>query len=574
MRTFLLAVFVGLVLLVVAAPSTVRTAIQAKQSREYVVLYTAGFSPAAARAAVQEAGGKVVRENAKVGVATVRSSNTRFRSDVMRHAAIDGVARNRRIGHVPAQPRTEAERADKYAFEKGSVGAGAQAGHAALGSATAAAEPLAGLQWGMEMIRATADTSHEVQPGDRGVLVGILDSGIDASHPDIAPNFNRELSRNFTVDIPSIVGPCEPGSTQLCEQPFDGPCAEEPDQSCSDPADVDESGHGTHVAGIVAAAANGLGVAGVAPNVTLVNIRVGQDAGFIFLQPAVDALTYAGDNGIDVANMSFFIDPWLFNCKQNPADSSAEQLEQRTIIRATQRALQYAHRRGVALFASAGNENIDLGHPTVDDVSPDFPFNVAKVREVDNSCLVLPTEGKRVRSVVALGPSERKSFYSSYGVEQAFVSAPGGDSLDATLPVPQHRVLSTYPESVLLADGEIDPVTGEPLIDRVIRDCQGGTCAYYRYLQGTSMASPHAAGVAALIVSEFGSNDPKLGGLNLAPGKTARILRRSARDHACPEPRLFTYEDGSTAFCEGEPGFNGFYGRGIVDALGAVTFRR
>jgi subtilisin family serine protease len=572
-RTFLSAVVIGFLLLVAAAPSAVQPATQEEQSREYVVLYTAGYSPATARAAVAAAGGKIVRENGKVGVATVRSSNPSFRGDVMRQPAIDGVARNRRIGHVPAQPRTEGQPADKYAFEKGPVGAGARTGAAAIVPAAAAAEPLAGLQWDMEMIRATADTSHDVQPGDRGVLVGILDTGIDASHPDIAPNFDAALSRNFTVDVPSTVGPCEPGSPQLCEQPIDGPCAEEPDQSCSDPADVDENGHGTHVAGTVAAAANGLGTAGVAPNVTLVNIRAGQDSGFFFLQPSVDALTYAGDHGIDVVNMSYFIDPWLFNCKRNPADSPAEQLEQRTIIRATQRALEYAHRHGVALLAAAGNENTDLGHPTIDDISPDFPLNAAKSREVDNSCLVLPTEGKRVRSVVALGPSERKSFYSNYGLEQAFVSAPGGDSLDSTLPVPQHRILSTYPESVLLADGEIDPVTGEPLIDRVVRDCQGGTCAYYRYLQGTSMASPHAVGVAALIVSEFGSSDPRLGGLKLAPGRTARILRRSARDHACPEPRLFTYEDGSTAFCEGEPRFNGFYGHGIVDALNAVTFR-
>ena len=118
---------------------------------------------------------------------------------------------------------------------------------------------------------------------------------------------------------------------------------------------MDENGHGTHVAGTVAAAANGLGIAGVAPNVTLVNLRAGQDSGFFFLQPSVDALTYAGDHGIDVVNMSYFVDPWLFNCKANPADSPAEQLEQRTIIEAMQRALKYAHRHGVTLIAAAGN---------------------------------------------------------------------------------------------------------------------------------------------------------------------------------------------------------------------------
>ena len=82
-----------------------------------------------------------------------------------------------------------------------------------------------------------------------------------------------------------------------------------------DPNDVDENSHGTHVASTVASPINGLGMAGVAPNVTLVNSRAGQDSGFFFLQPSVDALTAAGDFGIDVVNMSYFIDPWLYNLR-------------------------------------------------------------------------------------------------------------------------------------------------------------------------------------------------------------------------------------------------------------------
>jgi lantibiotic leader peptide-processing serine protease len=127
----------------------------------------------------------------------------------------------------------------------------------------------------MRMINATPSKSYRRQPGRRGVRVGIIDTGIDGSHPDIAPNFDRGLSRNFTTDIPLI----------------DGPCEDEPDRSCEDPADVDEDGHGTHAAGTVAAPINGLGIAGVAPNVSLVNVRAGQDSGFFFLKPTVDALT-------------------------------------------------------------------------------------------------------------------------------------------------------------------------------------------------------------------------------------------------------------------------------------------
>ena len=68
------------------------------------------------------------------------------------------------------------------------------------------------------------------------------------------------------------------------------------------------------MAGTIAAALNGMGVSGVAPKVSLVNIRGGQDSGYFFLGPVAHALTYAGDKGIDVVNMSFYVDPWLYNC--------------------------------------------------------------------------------------------------------------------------------------------------------------------------------------------------------------------------------------------------------------------
>ena len=199
----------------------------------------------------------------------------------------------------------------------------------------------------------------------------------------------------------------------------------------------------------------------MAPNVTLVNIRTGQDSGFLFLQPTVDALTYAANIGIDVVNMSYFIDPWRYNCAANPADSPTQQAEQRTIIEATNRALDYAYKHGVTLIGSAGNEHEDTGNPTTDSTSPDYPAGTNYTRSVDNSCVILPTEGNHVISVGATGPTTIKADYSNWGLEQTQVTAPGGYFRDGFGTPPyrtnENQVLSTYPQSLAQARRPAEP---------------------------------------------------------------------------------------------------------------------
>ena len=209
------------------------------------------------------------------------------------------------------------------------------------------------------MIGATPDGAWKKATG-RGVTVGVIDTGIDASHPDLARNFSSQLSRNFTMDIPSIDGPCEVAT-------------------CIDPANVDDGGHGTHVAGTIGAARNGLGIGGVAPDATLVNVRAGQDSGYFFLYETVAALTYAGDAHLDVVNMSFYTDPWLYNC-ESAADyvvgtPTADEIADQAFIRSTVlAALDYATDHGVTLVAAAGNGHTDSPSPLrFDATSPDYP---------------------------------------------------------------------------------------------------------------------------------------------------------------------------------------------------------
>jgi lantibiotic leader peptide-processing serine protease len=565
-RSLLLVLLAGLALVV---PLTAGASKSTPAKHTYVVVYAKGASTAGAHAAIRRAGGRIVRENRKVGVATVRSSNARFAAKVARSSAVFGAARNRSIGYAPA---SHGQARDPFALERMTAlrtSAQGQGRVRGQGAPAPLDEPFADLQWDMRAIHATSNESYKRQRGNSSVRVGIIDTGVDGSHPDIAPNFNRSLSRNFTTDIPLI----------------DGPCEEDPDGSCSDPADVDEDSHGTHVAGTIGAPINRLGTAGVAPDVELINIRAGQDSGYFFLQPSVDALTYAADIGVDVVNMSYYIDPWLYNCASNPADSPEEQLEQRTIITATERALAYARARGVTLVSAEGNGHTDLGKPVIDDTSPDFPPDNERVRQIDNTCKSEPLEAPGVLGITSFGPSGRKAYYSDYGVEQADLSAPGGDVREG-FGTPDYRnpantVLAPYPKSVAIANEELNP-DGTPNTPFVLADCSTGDCAYYQYLQGTSMASPHAAGVAALVVASRGRHDWRNGGLTLSPDVVEKVLKRTAQDHACPPGGVQTYPDPDllpspaayTAVCEGTPEFNGFYGEGWVDALAASKKKR
>lgn len=384
-------------------------------------------------------------------------------------------------------------------------------------------EPLSTCQWDMRNIGADS-TTHNIATG-KGVRVGIIDSGIDINHPDVAPNLDLDSSCSFiNSDTP----------TAHPDEVSNGDCNNKD-------AIQDLFGHGTHVATTIAAPRNGIGIAGVAPEATIVALKACTYSNFCFVDSVAAALRHAGDLRLDVVNASLFADPYLYYCNS--------QTEQRKMLKKLQDAARYAQQRGVLIVVSAGNESNDLGHPTIDDSSPDWPPDSAVTREVRNNCRVAPAEIPGIVAVSSVGFLNKLAIYSSVG-SPIDVTAPGGDVARQTPGSNVYgRILAGWPSTDQSGSWEILSGLG--------RTTENGD-GRYAWMIGTSMAAPHAAGVAALIKQRHP---------NWSPGALAAALRLTATPLSCPPADWATL--GALA-CYGGIGNNSFYGKGLINAAAAV----
>jgi subtilisin family serine protease len=319
------------------------------------------------------------------------------------------------------------------------------------------------LQWGPQQIR--AEQAWTTSRG-AGQVIAIVDSGIDRSHPDLA----AKIVGGATFTGCASNGPCGNGDWQS-------------GGSGGQPA----SPHGTHVAGIAAAiTGNGVGIAGVAPDASLLAVKVLTEDGGSFEEIAA-GIRWATDNGADVINMSLGALPGV------------QALAITGLIADTREAVAYAVSRGVVVIAAAGNDFASIcGEPAFD---------------------------PNVLCVVSTDRNETRSSFSNFGVSQSpdnVVAAPGG----AGTLFCEDDVVSTVPSS---AGGFCTTELGTPGYD-----------AY----AGTSMATPHVAGVAALLTAQGRSR-----------ADVIRILKQTARTPVLGVRGVYTP----------------VFGHGIVDAQAAVS---
>jgi subtilisin family serine protease len=343
------------------------------------------------------------------------------------------------------------------------------------------------LEWGMTAVNAPGAWNAGYLGA--GARVAVLDSGIACENPDLVPNLNKSLSTSFV--------------------PGEGYCFG------GGPGDFN---HGTHVAGTIAAAINDWGVIGVAPEAEIVMVKVlSEVTGSGSFEGVIAGIVYAADVQADVINMSLgAIIPRRGFCDDQGNCVSAKDIAE--IANAISRATSYANRHGTTVIAAAGNAALDFDH------SADL--------------IDLPAQAVDVVAVSATSPIgwgldpntdlDVPTSYTDYGLSVINLAAPGGDF--------------AYPgDEVCTVGGITAPCV---VFDGVMSDgqCDQFSCNFW-WAAGTSMATPHVSGVAALIIGKNGDS--------MEPAQVRAALAASADDL-------------------GKPGKDAYYGMGRVNAYYAV----
>ena len=456
---------------------------------------------------VESAGGSVKFVIEEIGVGFATSSDPKFMTKLSRRAGIQGVAYS-----LPVLMEEDQHTA---------LGPQANLNHAGED------EFFYPIQWGLDVVGAPA--AWDAGATGKGVRVAVLDSGIDHDNLDLAPNLNEDLSISF---MPCVFG-------ENCDGDVE-------DWRVDDRGGVPFFNHGTHVAGTIAAADGGGGGIGVAPDAEIVAVKVCTEFdSFCFDEAILPGIVYAASIGADLINMSLggvgdrnpsglckFIRDEGIGIPCGRIVSSFQTIEQ-----AYRRACHYANRNGTTVILSAGNSALDADHDVDADGNSlsslkfyfaDFP-NVLGISALGPVGSALPAFTGLAPAEPVAGP-DTLAYYSNYGRSIIDFGAPGGNALLAFL-------VDDFAGTLCFKNGFVSRCY---LFDMVLSNAPND---YFFYAQGTSMAAPHATGVAAIIVG--------MNGGDMSPQRLRTAMKRYADDL-------------------GQPGHDQVFGDGRVSAGNAV----
>lgn len=400
-------------------------------SGQYVVVLENWDVPEAALEEIREAGGEVIRALPQIGVVFVRAHDPDFPTRVAGLAGVEEVGPDR-LWKLPPLETVAVIGPEQHGVQSNSF--------------------YVAYQWDIKRVGGIPET-WAVETGD-GVTVAVLDTGVDYRHIDIGPNYAYGHSYIDPATLP-------PGYTLL--EPGD---------------ELDYIGHGTHVAGSIAAPIEQGAIIGVAPGAQIANYKVlayvrdpeGDTGGIGFDSWILPAIVDAADDGCQVINMSL----GGYYDLSNPDDLAG--------YLAYCRATQYAWQRGALVVAAAGNDAEDLSQGPSRH-APAATFNAL--------------------SVSATGPTDELASYSNYGAHTVDFAGPGGDVLS-----PDEQYPGWYIDYMCLSSLYYD-----------------GTSHWYAWMAGTSMAAPKVTGVAALIYAHYPG---------ITPDQVVEILEASAEDIGAP----------------------------------------
>ena len=438
-----------------------------------------------ALALVPGAGGAALASYPEIGTFFAQSATPSFAPDLAAALRQAGIAIHS-IGPTRVAPVLYYERVELPADKKDDAPApqsGAAGGLTSMREESASAAPAGTneevFNWGAVAMHAREAEAVNVKRAP--VTVAVVDSGVEDTHPDLEGRVDTSRSVKCSVN-------------GVATQDFYGW--------------RDEFYHGTHVAGIITANHNDIGIDGIAPEASIVAIEATNDNRLIYPEYVTCAFMWAASHGVDVVNNSYSMDPWVYWSPTDP--------EQAAGLEAATRSIKYAQGKGLAVIAAAGNEGVDIDNPTIDNGSPTDVPTPTKNRAV-NGGIRVPSMLDGVAQVSAVGQAYNvkpglslgRAEFSNYGDTIDF-AAPG-DQIYSTVP------LLFYPSGYAVADG-------------------------------TSMATPHVSGIAALIKSVH----PELSG--------AQVIDLMKKQAAANYGRLNAPIDGRE-----------YRGYGFLDALDAVT---